>query len=120
MKSLAALVIALACASLAHAHAHLLGSTPANHSTLAVAPAEITLRFQEEVQLTALALQSGDAKPLKVAALPPGRSRTFSLPLPAIGSGSHTVTWRALSDDGHVMSGTLVFTILPSAVPGAK
>lgn len=120
MKSFVVLIIALAVASVAAAHAHLEASTPANHSTLSVAPSEVRLRFLEEVRLTALLIQSGDAKPQKLGPLPAGNARTFSLPLPPIGSGSYAITWRALSADGHVMSGTIAFTVQSAASPEAK
>jgi len=72
------------------------------------------------VRLTAAAIGRSGAQPLKIASLPVAASRMFSLPLPALGPGSYVITWRAASGDGHVMSGTIQFTVQPGAVPAAK
>jgi len=114
LSPLMALVL-MAFASQSHAHAHLHSTKPANHSTLSTAPTTVSLEFEEAVQLTALAIQKGDATAQKIAPLPAEPSKTFTLPLPAIGSGHYVVTWRAVSDDRHVMSGKLDFTVSSSA-----
>ena len=108
-------VVLMAFATQSHAHAHLHSAKPVNHSTLSSAPTTVTLEFEEAVQLTALAIQKGDATAQKIAPLPAEASKTFTLPLPTIGSGHYVVTWRAVSDDRHVMSGKLDFTVSPSA-----
>jgi methionine-rich copper-binding protein CopC len=115
MKRLIPLMAALTFTSQSYAHAHLHGSTPANHSTLSSAPTTVTLEFQEAVQLTALAIQKGDSPAQKIGSLPSAGSKTFTLPLPAIEAGHYVITWRALSDDGHVMSNKIEFTVAPSA-----
>jgi methionine-rich copper-binding protein CopC len=116
MKRLIPVVAAIliAFAARTHAHAHLHSSTPANHSTLASAPTSITLEFQEAVQLTALAIQKSNATLQKIGPLPTTASRTFTLPLPALDAGHYVVTWRAVSDDRHVMSDKLEFTVSPA------
>jgi methionine-rich copper-binding protein CopC len=108
-------VALMAFASQSQAHAHLHSTKPANHSTLSSAPTTVTLEFEEAVQLTALAIQQDDATAQKIAPLPAEASKRFTLPLPAIGSGHYVVTWRAVSDDRHVMSGKLDFTVSSSA-----
>ena len=113
-------VAALSVTGLAQAHAHLHRSTPANHSTLSVAPKTVTLEFQESVQLTALSIKKGDGEAQKIGPLPAAASKTFALPLPAIDAGMYVITWRALSADGHVMSATIQFSVQPAATPAAK
>lgn len=95
----------------AWSHAHLQASSPADHSTLAQAPDHLALRFNEPVHLTALGLQAGGAAAGKLGPLPAAVAREFSVPLPALAPGTYTVSWRAASDDGHIMSGTLTFTL---------
>jgi methionine-rich copper-binding protein CopC len=107
-------VAALSATGLAHAHAHLRSSTPANHSTLTAAPKMVTLEFQEPVQLTALSIGKG-GKIEKIAPLPAPASKTFALPLPVIDAGTYVITWRAVSGDGHVMSATIEFSVQPAA-----
>jgi copper resistance protein C len=113
-------IAALGLSSLADAHAHLRRSTPANHSTLAVAPPNVTLEFQEAVQLTAAAIGKVDAKPQKIGSLPAAASKVFTLPLPSLDPGTYVIKWRAASDDGHVMSDTIQFVVSPSVAPAAR
>jgi len=94
----------------AQAHATLTGSTPADGAVLADSPSSLTLSFNEPVSLIAATLiaPGGDAVQLDggVAA------GTISIALPAdLGQGSHALSWRAVSEDGHPISGTTFFTI---------
>jgi methionine-rich copper-binding protein CopC len=71
------------------------------------------LNFSEAARLTALSIQKDNEpqqnlKPLSVAA-----AQQISVPLPQLTPGTYSVSWHVLSDDGHVMSGTLHFTLAP-------
>ena len=116
MNRLAAiLTLSLALvAELASAHAHLQSSTPADGSTLAAIPGSVSLQFAEPVQLTALAIQGKDITGQKLSPLPTAPSTAFTVALPAIGAGQYVVCWRAVSDDRHVMSGSIRFTVRPT------
>jgi len=103
----------LALTDQAQAHAHLRSSTPANQSTLASAPAALSLEFNEAVQLTALTLQKSTGTPQKIAPLPAAASKTITLALTALDAGRYLITWRAVSDDRHIVSGKVEFTIAP-------
>lgn len=107
--ALATLVLLNAGPALAHAHLH--GSTPANRSTVSQAPDHLLLQFNEPVRLTALNLQAGGGTRSKLGPLPAAARKEFSIPLPALAPGAYTVRWRVASDDGHIMSDTLTFTI---------
>ena len=99
--------------NLASAHAHLHMSMPANHSVVAEAPKQISLQFNEAVQLTAATIQKGDGPATKLGPLPDAAAKEFNLAAPALEPGNYIVKWRALSDDGHIMSDKLLFTIGP-------
>jgi methionine-rich copper-binding protein CopC len=43
----------------------------------------------------------------------PKSSVSHSVALPPLTAGDYVVTWRALSDDTHVSSGTLKFSVHP-------
>lgn len=101
----------LAVAGIANAHAHLHMSAPANHSTVTAAPKQLTLEFNEAVQLTALTMQKGDSKATDVGPLPAMAMKEFTLTLPTLDAGNYIVKWRALSDDGHIMADKILFTI---------
>jgi copper transport protein len=110
-----ALALALmSCGALAFAHTHLVKADPANGSTVKVAPTKFVLTFAEPAKLTSMSLQK-DAEPAKkVGPLPTAASAEISIPAPQLAAGKYVLTWRAVSDDGHVMPGKLSFTVGPS------
>jgi methionine-rich copper-binding protein CopC len=115
--ALAALLAAAATAAPALAHAHLESASIAEGAKIAMAPDKLTLKFEEPVSLAGAKLaklHSGDVKlDFKPSKTP---AATFAVPLPSLGAGSYTFTWRAMSDDGHVMSQTIHFTV--TGMPG--
>ena len=117
MKPYLALLVltVLACGDIAYGHAHLQVSEPANASTVMQPPKRIVLQFNEATQLTVLTLQKGESQPQKLEPLPGTAAKSISVPLPAIDAGAYVVSWRAIGDDGHVVSGTLSFTVAPAA-----
>jgi methionine-rich copper-binding protein CopC len=105
------LIMSLAGTGLAQAHAHLKGSIPANSSSVTTLPKNILLEFNEAVQITALSLQKGDAKPQELAPLPATAASQISVPMPQnLTAGNYLIKWRCVGDDGHVMSGKVAFT----------
>ena len=113
MKSLVPIVAvaALAVANVASAHAHLHMSMPANHGVVEEAPKQISLQFNEPVQLTSVTIQKGDGPATKLGPLPDAAAKDFTLPAPMLDAGSYIVKWRAVSDDGHIMADKLLFTV---------
>ena len=105
-------VVLLAFAGqVAFAHTQLSGSMPADKAVLENAPDEVALDFSEAVRLTALSIQrQGDAT-RDLGPLPAEMSRHFAVPAPELRAGSFVVSWRALSEDTHVMTGEFTFTV---------
>jgi methionine-rich copper-binding protein CopC len=109
----AVLLASLGLAGGARAHSELRSSVPANGARLASAPTEITLRFHENAQVTAIRLFAPDGTEVPVR-------RDRSLPsqpehkagLPVLAPGLYRVEWRAISADGHPIGGTIRFTVL--------
>ena len=97
----------------AHAHAHLERSTPADGSTVNAAPAALEMRFSEPARLTALWVQRAQEPRQAVKDLPTSPDRALRVALPTLAPGVYSVTWRAVSADGHITSGTVRFTIAP-------
>jgi methionine-rich copper-binding protein CopC len=95
----------------ASAHAHLQKSSPADNSVITTPPSNLVLNFSEAARLTALSIQKGSESPQKLNPLPTTAAQQISVPLPPLTRGTYSVSWRVLSDDGHVMSGTLHFTL---------
>jgi methionine-rich copper-binding protein CopC len=103
---------------LATAHTALKQATPANGSVVKVAPEQIMLMFSEAASLTMLTIQkSGDKEPQKLGPLPKAAAARFMIAAPKLGPGAYTVSYRAVSDDSHVVAGTVKFSVSPEATP---
>jgi methionine-rich copper-binding protein CopC len=100
-----------AVVTIAHAHAHLKMSTPADASVVSVSPPSIVLEFSEAARLTAAWIQKDDGPKQKLTPLPDKPAVEVSVALPALEPGVYVVSWRALSDDGHVVPGQIHFTL---------
>lgn len=108
-----ALTAALALVPIfAQAHTHLENSMPKADSSGA-APEHIMLEFNETTQLTALTLQKeGAGEAQKISPLPDKPEKTIHVAAPKLEPGTYVLTWRAVGDDKHVMSGTVRFTVV--------
>ena len=95
----------------ASAHARLVSSSPADGSVITKSPSSIVLSFSEAARLTALSIKRSDEAKQSLKPLPTTAAEQISVPLPPLKPGAYSLTWRVLSDDGHVMSGTLHFTL---------
>ena len=94
----------------AHAHTQLSSSIPADQAVVETAPTEISLSFSEAVRLTAVSVDSGNTS----HALEPGSpepAKDFVVALSELAPGEYVIQWRALSEDTHVMTGEIRFTV---------
>lgn len=116
LVSLAALLSALCVASAAWAHATLVSSEPADGSVLTLPPKMVQLHFNESVTPAVLGLIDAGGKAREVATRAVGQSVLMVLPddLP---QGTQIVSYRVVSQDGHPVAGSMVFSI--GAVTGA-
>jgi copper transport protein len=105
----------------ADAHGSLISSEPADGLLLDAAPGEVILIFDEATELTALRLTAPDGS-YKDAAAQPERLVSHRLALPrGTLQGTHMLSWRAVSEDGHPISGAVVFSVgRISAEPGTE
>ena len=107
-------VLALAAAPAALAHAKLIAVEPANGATLATAPLSVRLYFDDPVAVApGNAVVAADHR--SVLAGSPRLERKdhlLVLPLrPHLPNGDYSVSWRVFSDDGHLESGVLAFRV---------
>ena len=105
--------------AVAHAHAHLTAAVPTEGS-VGEAPEHVVLSFSEAARLTAMTLQREGEEPRKLTPLPADMATRITIPLPKLSPGRYTVSWRVVSDDGHVVPGTLHFTVVESAAAGGR
>ncbi|HUM08700.1 MAG TPA: copper resistance protein CopC [Acidocella sp.] len=116
MKRFLPLLAALAPVP-AFAHAFLKSAEPGVGAVVATPPAQLLLTYTEglEVPFCTVTVKGPDgtavqtAKPQPV----PGHEDEMSVPLHITAPGKYTVTWHALSDDGHKTQGSFSFTITP-------
>ncbi len=113
IRSLLSGLALAALAAAAIAHAHLQKSSPADNSVIAAPPPSLVLNFSEAARLTALSIRKDSEPEQKLKPLPTAAAQQISVPLPPLTPGGYSVAWRVLSDDGHVMSGTLHFKLTP-------
>jgi methionine-rich copper-binding protein CopC len=110
------LTAVLLVAGAVQAHARLLRASPAAGAELSAAPAEIRLFFNEPLRAgNEITLYGRDFSPTiaLAAAIDPADSRQLFAPAPPLAPGDYTVQWTAVSQDGHPITGSYTFTLLP-------
>ncbi|MRX51195.1 hypothetical protein GI374_12190 [Paracoccus sp. S-4012] len=115
-RLLLVIVVWLAAAQAATAHAMLLDTTPAADAVLDETPAEVLLRFSEPVSPVAVRLL--DAAGATVVADPVARDASVVLALPPLPDGNYLLSWRVVSTDSHPIGGAFRFAVgdTPAAV----
>ncbi|WP_411034858.1 copper resistance CopC/CopD family protein [Shinella sp. BYT-45] len=101
----------------AMAHASLTAADPPDGAVSETAPKTLSLSFSEPVSplVLKLVLPDGRAIPLEEFVL---RDRTLDITPPGgLGDGTYVLTWRVVSEDGHPVAGSTVFSI---GAPGAS
>ena len=121
----AALFLALAlCPVVVLAHARLLRSQPVADSKQRQPPSVVELWFSEALEIVGSSVvvndQSGRRVDKNNAALSEG-GKKLQVELEDLAAGAYSVEWKALSVDGHAMSGKFGFSVAASqaAVPAA-
>jgi len=114
-RALAALGLLLSvlifAAAPAGAHAILTRVTPEPDAVLKNSPEQISLSFSETISIPAQGIRLFDPSGQEVSGVNAvARNKTMSAQLPLLTTeGSYTVAWRAVSADGHAVSGAYLF-----------
>lgn len=102
-------------AGTASAHNTLLSSEPADGATLAMAPTQITWRFDRAVPLDTLTvtLIDGSGARRELAGSTHGATGDTEVvtPLPELSPGSVSIRWRLVGPDGHPITGRIDLTV---------
>lgn len=105
---------------MAMAHASLTGAVPPDGAVVGAPPKILYLSFSEPVSplVLKLLLPDGQARSLDEFVL---RDTTLEIPAPdGLGPGTHVLTWRVVSEDGHPVAGSTIFSIgAPGSAPQA-
>jgi copper transport protein len=116
---LALLIVLLGClarAPPAFAHAALVGSQPAEGATLGEPPATLRLEFNEPVSPLVVRLTGPDGEAVTPAVK--AENSTLTIVPPRLARGTHVLSWRVISADGHPVGGAVMFSIgAPSTQP---
>jgi hypothetical protein len=126
MRTLCGLVLAgamlpllLANTSAPHRHLRLVRAEPAADSTLAASPTALRFFFSErpEIRATTIRLLADGTTAVELTEPRLDTSVTglviadLRSPVP---TGTHLVAWRAMSRDGHIVTGEFRFTVRPA------
>jgi len=98
----------------AQAHASLIGTNPEEGAVLEQAPETITFTFDEAVTLPPAGVTVYDAKGEEVTSEATASGTEMQVALAeasSLGDGTYVVAWRAVSADGHPISGSLTFAV---------
>ena len=108
---------AVVLAPVAGAHSVLVSIDPEDGSELDTPPDEIVLTFNEEINqnFASVAVTAGDDRATRVVGDPSVAGETVTVDVDDLGPGAYTVGYRVTSSDGHVVSGSSVFTVTGGA-----
>lgn len=100
----------------ASAHAMLHSSDPADGATLNASPRTLNLAFTEDCRVTSLRLldESGKEQQVRREGSRAASSQVTATVAGSLRPGAYRLEWRAMGDDGHVMSGAVRFAVNPA------
>ncbi|MFN3601605.1 MAG: copper resistance CopC family protein [Dietzia sp.] len=110
----------------AAAHSVLVSVDPQDGATLETSPGQVSLTFNEEINqmFASVAVTSGDDRGNLVAGGPTVEGEVVTVALDDLADGAYTIGYRVTSADGHVVTGSSVFTVQsvagesPAGAPG--
>jgi methionine-rich copper-binding protein CopC len=96
----------------AFAHGGMIETSIHDKDSFAAAPASFQVTFQHESAITSLMLMTADKQHVAVNFKPSKTmAKEFTIPLPTLGKGAYTLSWKSLAKDGHAMPGAVRFTV---------
>lgn len=113
-------IASFATAGQTQAHAALTTTVPADGAVVPQAPAAFSLSFSEPVSPLVLTLLGPEGASRRLTRFTLA-DRTLAIAAPDdLGQGTHVLSWRVVSEDGHPVGGSVVFSIgTPSLAPAA-
>jgi copper transport protein len=114
------LLILLATGAQVWAHASLVKAEPADGAVVREAPATLKLTFNEPVSPLVMRLISPTGEPIALGDVATENATVTIVAPPDLRRGTHALSWRVISADGHPVAGALLFSIgAPSTPPSA-
>ena len=116
LAALATLLLIVGFATGASAHAALVAVEPTSGSMLVRAPKAVELRFNEAVTPGAIQLIDGAGRTRSDARVDTSGETISVVMPPDLPQGTAVVSYRVISEDGHPVSGSVIFSIgMPTA-----
>lgn len=116
-RAVLAVMLLLAGASVALAHAHLERADPRVGSSVAASPAQVRLWFSERIEPAFSSVQVLDESGRRVdagdAQVAPSDRKLLLVSVPPLPAGTYRVRWRVVSVDTHVQEGDFTFRVAP-------
>ena len=108
---LLSICLLFAATTLANAHSVVTNSNPESGAILSAAPTSLEISFSKPTHIVKASLShnDGDAAKLTVSTKEPTKTVSFTPAPKAV--GDYVLNWRALSQDGHVLKGSIKFSI---------
>ena len=106
-----ALLSTLVASTAALAHAGLVKAEPPDGSVLASAPTELRLTFNEPVVPLVVRLILPSGLTLAPRSVEVENATVVIAGYPPLASGTHVLSWRVTSADGHPVGGSLMFSV---------
>jgi copper resistance protein C len=95
----------------ASAHTTLESSTPPAGAKLEQSPPVIEMKFHHPLNLTSVILVDASKAERKLEFAPHAAATAFQLPTPQLAAGHNEIKWKGLSQDGHVVTGSLSYEV---------
>jgi copper transport protein len=112
-----AAVVALAAPAAAFAHASIRGESPSYREELQMSPRQVTVHFDQTVDVLPNAIEVLAPDGRNLARPAHAITRGIAAPVARLPRGGYTVRWKAMSNDGHVVSGVYTFGVGVPAPP---
>lgn len=98
------------------AHSTVKSTVPASGSVVNRSPDSVFINFNEPARITSVVVAETGKADRKLEFTPPSGSTTsYRIPAPNLGAGRNEIKWKALSKDGHPISGSIIIVIKAGA-----
>jgi methionine-rich copper-binding protein CopC len=108
LTTVGAMLLLSASFALAHTAAT---TSPKSGAVLTQSPPVIEIKFEHEASLTSVVLVETGKADHKLEFTPKGSAKVFTVANANLPAGRNEIQWKALSKDGHVVSGSIILVV---------
>ncbi|MEO5758443.1 MAG: copper resistance CopC/CopD family protein [Mesorhizobium sp.] len=119
LLAMATLLLVMSVPNPAFAHAALIKTEPADGAVLAQGPAQFTISFSEPVSPLVLTLVKPDGTPVPLTSFRLSYQSVEIDNPQTLKPGTHVLSWRVISTDGHPVGGSILFSVGAPTEPPA-